>query len=66
MFLLMEIGCLECVKDSRVIGVFSSKEKAEKHARTLDEWSDFYRPSFAQYNLRIFEIPEGEFVAGDK
>lgn len=62
MFCLINIGCIECGVSSGVVGVFSSREDAEKlQAKCTEKLS--WRES-GQNAFEIFEIPSGEFVSG--
>ena len=58
-YVVVDIGCLECCNDSKLIGIYDSKEKAEEIAKkesTQDH--SFYEPKVAEHQLRIFEYKE--------
>lgn len=60
MWLVMNIGCIECGVSSKVVGVFSDKEKAEAVADACDKkysWREGGQNSF-----EVFEIPSPEVV----
>lgn len=58
MWLVIGIGCLECRIESEVIGVFACQEEAEKVAQKHSNGESFYKPEFADYQIRIFQLPD--------
>lgn len=60
MYLLMDIGCIECGVSSKVVGVFADEAKANALAEELQE-SHFWRDG-GQNNFQVFLLPEPETV----
>ena len=61
MWLVMNIGCIECGVSSAIVGVFGDKEKAEAVAYECSEkysWREGGQNAF-----KVFELPEPEIVA---
>lgn len=61
-FLLMNIGCIECGVSSNVVGVYASKELADKAAELCGEhlhWREGGQNSFEVFDLR--EAQDGEY-----
>lgn len=56
MFLLFNIGCIECGVSSNIVGVFANKESAESLAQKLSE-SHSWRKG-GQNSFEVFELPE--------
>lgn len=55
MYLVMNIGCLECGVSSKVVGVFADKAKADEVATSCDEthaWREGGQNAF-----EVFELP---------
>lgn len=55
-YVAVDIGCIECLEESNVLGIFTKKEKAEKvikeHSkRQQDHWG-------GQHEFEIFVIDE--------
>ena len=63
MWLVMNIGCIECGVSSAIVGVFSDKEKAEAIAAECDK--KFSWREGGQNSFEVFEIPESEKVADE-
>ncbi len=63
MFLLMNIGCIECGCDSGVVGMFSDKAKAEALREECSN-SLGWRGG-GQNHYSVFEIPSAEFVSDE-
>ena len=55
MFLLMDIGCIECGSGSGIVGVFSGAEMAGDIARKLDQSHEFH--DGGQHRFNVYEIP---------
>jgi len=56
MFLVMNIGCIECGVSSQVVGVFETEEKANEIAEKSEEkysWREGGQNSF-----EVFPVPE--------
>lgn len=61
MWLVMNIGCIECGVSSAVVGVFANKATADAIAKACDEkyaWREGGQNSF-----EVFELPESEHIA---
>lgn len=61
MWLVMNIGCIECGVSSAVVGVFADKAKADEIAAECDkkyEWREDGQNAF-----EVFELPEAEQIA---
>lgn len=59
-FVAVDIGCIECGEDSDVLGIFTTKEQAEKACNEAgDKQSKNWR---GQHNFEVFEaqLPEDE------
>ena len=54
-YLLFDVGCIECGEESGVVGVFTAKEVAEKHAEALNKGHGF---TGGQHSYEIFELPD--------
>ena len=61
MFVVMNIGCIECGVSSTIVGVFRDKEKAEVIAMYCD--NNFSWREGGQNSFEVFELPEPEKVA---
>lgn len=55
LFLVMEIGCLECGSPDSVIGVFKTKEAAELAVKAVE--SKMYWRGGGHCVFEIFELP---------
>lgn len=63
MWLVMNIGCIECGVSSAIVGVFSDKEKANAIA---DECGEKYNwREGGQNSFEVFELPEAEKVVDE-
>jgi hypothetical protein len=63
MWLVMNIGCLECGVSSAIVGVFADKEKAEAIADECDKKYSWREGG--QNHFEVFEIPGPETVADE-
>ncbi len=63
MWLVMNIGCIECGVSSAIVGVFADKEKAESIAAECDK--NFSWREGGQNSFEVFEIPDPEKVADE-
>lgn len=59
-WLVMNIGCIECEASSNVVGVFSNKERADELAEALYKTHNWRESGHHRYE--VFEIPEQDFV----
>lgn len=60
MWLVMNIGCIECGVSSKIVGVFADKIKAEEVAdacANVHSWREGGQNSF-----EVFELPASELV----
>lgn len=63
MYLVMNIGCIECGLSSAVVGVFASRERAEAIANSCDEkysWREGGHNAF-----EVFELPQADKIAAE-
>lgn len=63
MFILVNIGCIECGVSSNIVGMFSSEEKAKELATALDKshgWRDGGQNCF-----EVFPAPVPETIADE-
>lgn len=60
MWLVIDIGCLECRNESYVVGIFSNKEKAEQVALKINgnDIESLYEPEFSEGQIRVFELSD--------
>lgn len=63
MWLVMNIGCIECGVSSAIVGVFEDKKKAE--AIAAECYKKFGWREGGQNAFELFEIPEPEKVADE-
>lgn len=56
LFILVNIGCIECGVSSNIVGVFDDLEKAEKVQDTVG--SKYGWREGGQNDFEIFEMPE--------
>lgn len=61
MWLVMNIGCIECGVSSAVVGVFADKAKADEIAAECDKKYDWREGG--QNAFEVFELPEAEQIA---
>lgn len=60
MYLVMNIGCIECGVSSQVVGVFETEEQAKEIAKKFDEkysWREGGQNSF-----EVFPVPEAGVI----
>lgn len=55
MWILVNIGCIECGVSSNIVGVFSNKEHAEQLCKTLDKKANWREGG--QNSFEIFDMP---------
>lgn len=63
MYLVMNIGCIECGVSSAVVGVFASRERAEAIANSCYEkysWREGGQNAF-----EVFELPQADKIAAE-
>lgn len=56
MFLVMNIGCIECGVSSNVVGVFTDKDTAQAVADTCQD--KYYFREGGQNSFEVFELPD--------
>lgn len=57
-YIIIKIGCLECERDSELVGKYHSKEKADKECARLQtemESEKHYLPK--EYSFQVFPVP---------
>lgn len=59
MWLVMEIGCLECGMPSGVVGVFADKDKAEAVATACEKGLPWRG---GENTFKVFELPQPEII----
>lgn len=60
MWLLINIGCIECGVSSQVVGLFSSQERAEGLRATLNDKAGWRE--YGQNSYEVFPLPEAETI----
>lgn len=63
MWLVMNIGCIECGVSSAIVGIFFEKEKAEKIAAECCK--QFSWREGGQNDFEVFCIPDAEKIADE-
>ena len=59
-YIVVNIGCIECGVSSKIVGVFTNKQKAESVASACDDkysWREGGQNAF-----EVFELPEFETI----
>lgn len=59
-FLVMDIGCIECIADSDIVGVFDSEEEADKIAKDFNERFGYYEHE--QHSFEVFILPQVNII----
>lgn len=59
MWIVMDIGCLECNVPTSVVGVFTNEERAKKTARILD------RKSGSDQSFKVFPMPAIDVIGAE-
>lgn len=68
MWLVMNIGCIECGVSSKIVGVFADKVKAEEVAaacQNVYSWREGGQNSFEVFELPASELVDAEYLAID-
>jgi len=60
MWLVVNIGCIECGVSSQIVGVFKEKEKAESIAEKFNVKYDWREGG--QNSFEVFELPKAEVI----
>lgn len=60
MWLVMNIGCLECGVSSKIVGVFTDKAEAERVAAACDRV--FYERQEGQNRFKVFVLPAPDLI----
>jgi len=60
MYLVMNIGCIECGVTSKIVGVFKDKSEADYIAEECDKKYSWRQSG--QNLFEVFEMPENEKV----
>jgi len=60
MYMVFNIGCIECGVSSKIVGLFKEKAKAEE-VRDMCEENHYWR-EHGQNEFEVFELPEPEVL----
>lgn len=60
MYMVFNIGCIECGVSSKIVGLFADKSKAEEIRNRCSE--EHYWREHGQNHFEIFELPEPEVI----
>jgi len=60
MWVVVNIGCIECGVSSNIVGMFSDFVKAEQVAKQCD--ADFNWREGGQNHFEVFELPQPETI----
>lgn len=60
MYMVFNVGCIECGVSSKIVGLFADKVKAEVTAAMCE--SKHYWREHGQNSYEIFELPEPEVI----
>jgi hypothetical protein len=63
MYILVNIGCIECGVPSNIVGMFSSEKKAQDLAIALGK-SHGWRHG-GQNSFEVFPVPQPEIIADE-
>jgi hypothetical protein len=64
-YLVFNIGCIECGVSSNVVGVFATKEQADRYAEKLTEMREYSWRQGGQNSYEVFELKD-EFYVNDE
>lgn len=67
-WLVMNIGCIECGVSSKIVGVFSDKEKADKIAKACSkvyDWREGGQNSFEVFKVPVLDTIDQEYELDD-
>jgi hypothetical protein len=56
MYVVVNIGCIECGVSSKIVGMFAEKARAVAVAEACDELHDWRE--FGQNRYEVFELPD--------
>ena len=60
MYIVVNIGCIECGVSSNIVGVFSDENNAKAIAEQCEK--DFYWREGGQNAFEVFALPEPELI----
>jgi len=60
MYVVFNIGCIECSVSSNIVGLFSDKVKADQIAEQCQK--DFHWREGGQNHFQVFELPQPETI----
>jgi hypothetical protein len=63
MWVVVNIGCIECGVSSAIVGVFPDKDRAEKIASFLDKRLPWRRGG--ENSFEVFELPQPGVIADE-
>jgi hypothetical protein len=61
MWILVNIGCIECGVSSAIVGVFTDEARAEALAKRLEE--KMHWREGGQNQFEVFKMPEPDIIA---
>jgi hypothetical protein len=68
MWLVVNIGCIECGVSSKIVGAFADKAKADEVAGALDKthsWREGGQNSFEVFEMPPPEVVDVEYLTAD-
>jgi len=63
MWIVVNIGCIECGVSSNIVGVFTDEARAQAHADRLGDTHSWRQDG--QNSFEVFPMPEVDVVAGE-
>ena len=60
MWLVMNIGCIECGVSSQIVGIFADESKADQVAKRCEETHSWREGG--QNSFEVFELPAPEII----
>jgi hypothetical protein len=68
MWLVMDIGCIECGVSSKIVGVFADKAKADEIAAACCKthyWRDGGQNAFEVFEIPAPEVMDAEYLTSE-
>lgn len=66
-WILVNIGCIECGVSSKIVGIFSDKDYADKLANELGEshsWREGGQNAFEVFEMPKLNVIDAEYIDG--